>query len=134
VPTGGGTTGGHVSHMAPRWAPRLDASLAAPVRERRRRQGRAPGAQDLRGWAPRYDERARAALRSALFAARHALADSAGPLPDGRTGANLVPAALMGSAGGADRALDLSGFHTAVLWVGSALAGAALVRPRRRHA
>ncbi len=120
--------------MAPRWAPRLDASLAAPVRERRRRQGRAPGAQDLRGWAPRYDERARAALRSALFAARHALADSAGPLPDGRTGANLVPAALMGSAGGADRALDLSGFHTAVLWAGSALAGAALVRPRRRHA
>jgi hypothetical protein len=96
--------------------------------------GRAPGAQDLRGWAPRYDERARAALRSALFAARHALADSAGPLPDGRSGANLVPAALMGGAGGAGRALDLSGYHTAVLWAGSALAGAALVRPRRRHA
>ena len=85
-------------------------------------------AQDVRGAAPRYDDAARTALRSALFAARHALADSAGPLADARSGANLLPAALMGHAGGARRGLDLSGFHTAVLWAGSALAGAALVR------
>lgn len=82
----------------------------------------------MRGAAPRYDDAARTALRSALFAARHALADSAGPLADARSGANLLPAALMGHAGGAGRGLDLSGFHTAVLWTGSALAGAALVR------
>ena len=45
------------------------------------------------------------------------------------TGKDLVPLMLMGASGGEDRDTDFSGVYTAVLWAGSTLLSAALVRP-----
>jgi hypothetical protein len=77
--------------------------------------------QVCRGHAPQYSPEATAALRKVLHAARHIAVDALGSLNDCRSQLDLLPLLLAGTAS-ADRRLDFSSFHTAVLWLGGSVA------------
>ncbi|KAL4428317.1 hypothetical protein ABPG75_002406 [Micractinium tetrahymenae] len=85
----------------------------------------APG--DCRGHAPAYTPEQREQVQVALSAALQVLHSCYEPIPDSRTGADILPWLLRGAvlAGGE---ADYSGMHTALLYAGSALAAVAVFR------
>lgn len=82
--------------------------------------------QDCRGHAPKYSEEARLVMRGVLTACRHILAETCSPMAGCADGKDLLPGMLRGSQGAKSPlrhgSADLSGFHVAVLWVGSSAA------------
>ena len=82
-----------------------------------------PHVQDCQGHAPHYEEGTREALRETLYAVRHLFHEAMGPLQDSRTGQDLLPMLLQGKVV-QRHLLDFSGFHTAVLWLGSSIVAA----------
>lgn len=79
------------------------------------------------GACPAYSEAQRVELRAALSAALCVLQSGYGAIPDSRTGGDMLLWMVRG-ARFADGAMDLSGMYTAVLFVGSTIAGAACLR------
>ena len=75
---------------------------------------------------PKYTEEARLVLRGVLTACRHILAETCTPMAGSSDGKDLLPEMLRGSAGAKSPlrhgSADLSGFHVALLWVGSSVA------------
>ena len=84
--------------------------------------------QDCCGHAPAYGEGARETLRETMYALRHLFHEAMGPLHDSRTGQDLLPALLQGKTL-RRHLLDLSGFHTAVLWLGPSIVAAGEQKP-----
>lgn len=78
--------------------------------------------QGCRGYAPRYPPEAVTKLHKNLVAARHVIAETCTPIQDLMSGKDLVPLLLQGWVEEADGTwLDLSGFHSALLWQGTTL-------------
>ncbi|KAL4423051.1 hypothetical protein ABPG77_002085 [Micractinium sp. CCAP 211/92] len=85
----------------------------------------APG--DCRGYAPAYSAEQRQQVQVALSAALQLLHSCYAPIPDSRTGADILPWLLRGAVL-ANGEADFSGMHTALLYAGSALVAVAAFR------
>lgn len=106
-------------------APASDSPLAYSFQLVRGAAAAAPGT--CRGATPAYDASQRAGLQPVLSAALALLHAVFEPLPDSRTGADVLPWLLRGAVL-ADGGLDLSGCHAALLYAGGALVAVALLR------
>ncbi|PRW44524.1 oxidoreductase [Chlorella sorokiniana] len=82
---------------------------------------------DCRGHSPAYAPEQRRQLQVSLSAALQVLHSCYDPLPDSRTGADMLPWLLRGAVLAGGRA-DYSGVHTALLYAGRAVVGVAVFR------
>ncbi|PSC69844.1 oxidoreductase [Micractinium conductrix] len=85
----------------------------------------APGT--CRGYAPAYSPDQQEQLQAVLSAALHVVHSCYAPIPDSRTGADIIPWLLRGAVLGGGAA-DFSATHAALLLLGEAVAGVAVFR------
>ncbi|KAI3428570.1 hypothetical protein D9Q98_007392 [Chlorella vulgaris] len=80
-----------------------------------------------RGHAPAYTPEQRQHLKVALSAGMHVLHSCYAPLPDSRTGEDMLPWLLRGAVFAGGKA-DYSSMHTVLLYAGQAVVGTAVFR------